>query len=101
MELPPHNFEAIMMERVQLVDTYDTPDEKVTLLEVYVDNFISMINDLCLQHLLHTSRAMLHGIHAIFPPPAVTGHNGFDPIAETKFCKGEVMWDITKEVLVW
>ena len=101
MELPPHNFEAIMMERVPLVDTYYTPDEKLTLLEVYVDDFISMSNDIRCQHLLHTSRAMLHGIHEIFPPPAVTGHNGFDPIVEAKLRKGEGMWDITKEVLGW
>ena len=101
MELPPHNFEAIMIERVPLVDTYNTPDEKVTLLEVYIDDFISMINDLRRQNLLHTSRAMLHGIHAIFTPPAVTGHNGFDPIAESKLRKGKGMWEITKEVLVW
>ena len=101
MELPPQNFEAIMMERVPLVDTYDTPDEKVTLLEVYVDNFIATSNDLRCQNLLHTSRAMLHGTHAIFLPPAVTGHKGFDPIAEAKLRKGEGMWDITKEVLGW
>ena len=60
MELPPHNFEAIMIERVPLVDTYDTSDEKLTLLEVYVDNFIAMSNGLCHQNLLHTSRAILH-----------------------------------------
>ena len=101
MELIQHNFEAIMMERVPLVDTYGTPNEKVTLLEVYVDDFISMSNDIRCQHLLHTSRAMLHGIHAIFPPPAVTGHNSFDPIAEAKLRKGERLWDITKEVMGW
>ena len=89
MELPPHNFGAIIMERVPLVDTYNTPDVKVTLLEVYVDEFIAMINYLRCQHLLHTSIAMLHGIHAIFTPPAVTVHNGFDPITEAKLRKGE------------
>ena len=70
-------------------------------MEVYVDDFIAMSNDLRRQHILHTSRAMLHGIHAIFPPPAVTGHNGFDPITESKLRKGEGMWDITKAVLGW
>ena len=101
MELPPHNFESIMTERFPLVDTYNTPDEKVTLLEVYVDDFIAMSNELRRQHLLHTSIAMLHGIHAILPPLAVTGHNGFEPIAEENLRKGEGMWDITKEVLGW
>ena len=88
VELPPHNFETIMMEWVPLVDTYNTPDEEVTLLEVYVDDFIDMRNELRRQHLLHSYRAMLHVIHAIFPPPALTGHHGFDPIAEAKLCKG-------------
>ena len=82
MELLPYNFEAIMMERVPLDDMYDTLDKKVTLSEVYVGDFIAMSNDLHRQHLLHKSKVMLHGIHVIFPPPAVTGHNGFDPFVE-------------------
>ena len=42
---------------------------------------------------------MLHRIHAIFPPPKVTGHNGFDPIAYIKMVKGDGLWDFFKEIL--
>lgn len=44
---------------------------------------------------------MLHGIHAIFPPPSITQHNGFDPISEAKLDKGEGTWSTTKEILGW
>ena len=44
---------------------------------------------------------MLHGIHTIFPPPSVSGHNGFDPISEGKLEKGEGTWSTTKEILGW
>ena len=44
---------------------------------------------------------MLHGIHAIFPPPAVTGHCGHDPISEAKLAKGEGTWEHKKEILGW
>ena len=44
---------------------------------------------------------MLHGVHAIFPLPAVTGHNGYDPIAESKLEKGDGTWEYEKEILGW
>ena len=44
---------------------------------------------------------MLHGVHAIFPLPAVTGHNRYDPIAESKLEKGDGTWEYEKEILGW
>jgi hypothetical protein len=42
----------------------------------------------------------LHGIHAIFPPPDVTGHiGGKDPISLKKLQRGDVQWSHTKEIL--
>ena len=44
---------------------------------------------------------MLHGIHAIFPPPAVTGHNRFEPVAIKKLKDRYGVWAFKKEVLGW
>ena len=48
----------------------------VDLIEVFVDDFIGCTDTATQEHLTNFSRAMLHGIHEIFPPPSVTGHSG-------------------------
>ena len=73
----------------------------MTVIEVYVDDFIGATNDTSLTNLRQMLRAMLHGIHSIFPPPQVTKHCGADPISETKLEKGEGTWDTTEEILGW
>lgn len=46
------------------------------------------------------SRAALHAIHGVFPPPSVTGHKGGkDPISEKKASRGDTRFEITKELL--
>ena len=44
---------------------------------------------------------MLHGIHAIFPPPEGTGHTGYDPIVYKKMVEVNVIWDFCKYILGW
>jgi len=73
----------------------------INLVKVFVNNFIGMSNLTDATHLLHFSRAMLHGVHSIFPPPKVTGHTGGDSIAEKKIDKGEGVWNTTKEIIGW
>ena len=51
--------------------------------------------------LRHCSRAVLHGIHRVFPPPSVTGHNGADPVSVKKLLKGEGVRAVSKEILGW
>ncbi|KAL7546138.1 hypothetical protein ACHAWF_014914 [Thalassiosira exigua] len=51
--------------------------------------------------LRHCSRAILHGIHSVFPPPAITGHAGEDPVSLKKLLAGEGLWEVRKEVLGW
>ena len=82
IDLPPHWFENILMQDINVKDINQHNKVFVNLLEVYVDDFISLSNDIRHTHLMSLSRAMLHGIRAIFPPPEVTGHTGFDPIAQ-------------------
>ena len=89
-----------MLQRISRTDVNKHSEGLVTLLEVYVDDFISMSNDIWHSHLEKLSRAMLHGIHNISPPPEVTGHNGFDPLAEKQMGDSDGIWDFYKEILV-
>jgi hypothetical protein len=66
-----------------------------------VDDFIGCTDDLSTSHLTKISRAMLHGIHSIFPPPSITGHKGGDPISEKKLNNLDGLWSQTKEILGW
>ena len=47
-----------------------------TMLELFCNDFIHMAQTSDPSQLLHLSRAFLHGIHSVFPPPQVSGHNG-------------------------
>ena len=71
------------------------------LTEVFVDDFIGATNNADPSHLQHFSRAMLLGIHSVFPPPHITGHQGEDPISQKKLNQGEGLWETTKEILGW
>ena len=51
--------------------------------------------------LRHYSRALLHGIHSVFPPPNITGHSGADPILIKKLNQGDRLWEVRKEILGW
>jgi hypothetical protein len=44
------------------------PDKEVTLIEVFVDDFVGATNKIDTPHLLKLSRSMLHGVHSIPPP---------------------------------
>jgi hypothetical protein len=68
---------------------------------VYLDDFIGAAVENKEGTLLgRITRAALHGIHAIFPPPAVTGHiGGKDPISLKKLQRGDAQWSHQKEIL--
>ena len=59
------------------------------LLEVYVDDFIQLAQTTSRDALMHCSRALMHVIHSVFPPPEVTGHAGKDPILLKKLREGK------------
>ena len=99
--LPPHPYETDMLKEVLREATPDNLQSSTTLIEAYVDDFITATNDGSLENLKQLSRAMLHGIHSIFPPPTVTGHNGHDSIAHKKLVEGDGLWSTRKEVLGW
>ena len=71
--------------RVDWSSTDELPANNLfRFLEVYIDDFIGVIQSREPDKLLQFSRALLHGIHSVFPPPDITGHGGHDPISEKK-----------------
>ncbi len=55
-------------------------------LEVYVDNFISIIIPMSQEKLVHVAMAIISGIHDVFSVDIVDSNN---PITENKLLKGE------------
>ena len=114
--LPPHPLEHHMIDpiRAELLESFPFPDlnrfqnkeEAIQnfyhLFEVYVDDYIGLVQSKDPEILRHHSRALLHAIHQIFPPPTATGHDGEDPISYKKLAiEGEGIWDTRKEILGW
>jgi hypothetical protein len=100
-DLPKHRFEEHMVPQPSKTTTTETNDHSTTLIEVFVDDFIGMTNDITTKNLTKISRAMIHGVHSVFPPPEISGHNGHDPVSLAKLIKGEGAWEYRKEVLGW
>ena len=120
--LPQHESEHLTLDDLpdhlakldDITVTYDNPKgpdwlppsnqltekEFAHLIEVYVDNFIQAAQTTDIEQLKHLSRAMLHGIHTIFPPPGRTGHDGQDSIHQKK-AKTKGSWKFVKEILGW
>jgi hypothetical protein len=93
------------MEHYVMTGSPDDPDHHnpttTNLVEVFVDDFIGVTNNINSQHLRRFARSLLHGIHCIFPPPSVSGHKGGDPLSESKMKQGDGQWKFSKEVLGW
>ena len=70
------------------------------LLEVYIDDFIGMIQSTDKEQLLKFTRAILQGITEIFPPPEETGSVMGPPISPKKL-EEEGPWEARKEILGW
>ncbi len=103
-DLPFHPSETKMCQATPPLPPHAKllpPDQALNLVEVYVDDFIGCTNNLSTSHLTNMSRAILHGIHSIFPHPDVSGHCGLDPVSQGKLDKGEGLWEYEKEVLGW
>ena len=85
--------------------TDELPDmlEKLNaLLESFVDDFIQAVQSTNPAVLLHYSRALLHGIHSVFPAaPDPIGDPDDEPISLKKLTEGDGVWAFRKEILGW
>ena len=87
------------------MDEYETlPSGRLSLtlahcLEVYVNDFITMVVPRTKEDLNHLSRALLHAIHDVFP--SSPDNPGEDPVALKKLKKMEGAWAVRKDILGW
>jgi hypothetical protein len=97
--LPPHCLEEYL--RPAKAAKRSRSENPVHGMYVYVDDYIAAAVENASGTLLgRIARSALHGIHSIFPPPAVTGHvGGKDPISLKKLQKGDGQWHHKKEIL--
>jgi hypothetical protein len=101
MNLDPADRDLLPTITAQLSDPDVSPLQKfnaavqhpVTLAhfsEVYMDDFITYMQAQSTRELLHVTRALLHAIHDIFPPPGLTGSTMEDPISHKKLLIGGI-----------
>lgn len=100
-QLPEHPQEEAMLAKLDTIQRLQAAANVTNIIEVFVDDFCAATNNLSREHLEHFSRSMLHGVHSVFPPPQITGHNGEDPVSQKKMAEGEGVWDFQKEILGW
>lgn len=100
--LPQHPLEDHTMPEKLDLPRYNSAKEGrkfLHLLEVFVDDFIQLTQTSNEEESRHCSRAVFHGIHSVFPPSAVTGHNREDPVSIKKLREGDRVWETRKEIL--
>ena len=68
------------------------------ILEVFVDDFVAVSNQLQYLHLEHVSNYIINGIHSIFPPPEVSLNQGEYPVSQQNLQLGDGTWAFTKEI---
>jgi hypothetical protein len=98
-EFPEHVFEEYMNPTKK--PKRSTKEDSMYSVSVYLDDFIGAAVENASGTLLgRVTKAALHGIHSIFPPPDITGHvGGKDPISLKKLQKGDARWASEKEIL--
>jgi hypothetical protein len=99
--LPPHKFEKYI---VGDVDYNTLPNTSTPLkgflylymVEVYVDDFMSLVIPVSQEQLQHMVTAVMMGIHDVFPPDADDSN---DPISKKKLLKCEGQYSARKTLL--
>ena len=101
--LPPHTLESFCLpEDIDLPSIERVDNETLTkLLDVYMDDFIGLAQAPTHGELLHFTRAVLHGIHTVFPPPGPSEDPDDEPISVKKLKQGDGLWSTKKEILGW
>ncbi len=102
-ELPVHPLEHLCLPPAGTFPDLmvDNHDHFLQLLDVYVNNFIGLLQAPSLAQALHFTCVILHGIHKVFPPAHITGHQDDKPIALKKLHQGNGTWSTSKEILGW
>jgi hypothetical protein len=97
--LPSHKFEHYAVDSPDYTDLPETAIESKGIgymVEVYVNNFMSLVIPVSREQLRHVANVIMHGIHDVFPPDEDDSN---DPILEKKLQKGEGRYDTRKTLL--
>jgi hypothetical protein len=65
-------------------------------IDVYVDDFISLVVMTSREQLRHVANAVMHGVHDVFPPNV---DDNDDPLSPKKLKKREGTWNPIKDIL--
>ena len=96
--LPTHKFLQHASQGTDYANfDEDTKHERLQyLIEVYVDDYISLAIPRTKEDLDHVANAVMTGIHDVFPEDKVDAE---DPISFKKLLKLEAMWALHKDIL--
>jgi hypothetical protein len=99
VDLPQDAVEDFM--QIQDVPLRACTDTLTKLLQVYVDDFChAATQSIDGLHIPTIRCAAIHGIHALFPPPAITQHvGGKEPILQKKLAQGDGNFKTCKEMI--
>jgi hypothetical protein len=99
--LPPHKFTNYVIGN-QAYEDLPERDKLVRifryLLEVYVDNFVSLVIPTSREQLRHVSTGTMTGIHDVFPADDIDSHAN-DPISEKKLKQLDGEYSTKKTIL--
>ena len=102
--LPEHPMENIMMDidwdNIPTHSSDPTQSKFLTLLEVYVDDFLGMVQSTDPIYLRKVTRSLLHAIEHVFPGPDITG-SSMGPAVSRKKLIADGTWATRKEILGW
>jgi hypothetical protein len=91
--LTPHKFEKFVIgapDYEALPEVGDPQLGSAYMVEVYVDDFMSLVIPVSREQLRHVANAIMHGIHDVFPPDEVDSN---DPISEKKLKRGKGIYN--------
>jgi hypothetical protein len=97
--LAPHKLEKFVVGAPDYETLPEVGDPQLGfayMVEVYVDNFMSLVIPVSWEQLRHVANAIMHGIHDVFPPDVVDSNN---PILEKKLKRGEGTYNTRKTLL--
>ena len=105
-DLPENPLEDLTMPEAFLLPEITSRTKQqgakfLHMLEVYMEDFIQLSQTDDKEALRGCSRALLHRIHNVFLPPAISGHVGEEPVSMKKLMEGEGQWEVRKEILGW
>ena len=86
VDLPAHPLEEFIKPK-DIPKTAPPGSEERTSVGVYIDDYyvLEVVENDDRSLICRVSKATLHAIHSIFPPPEVSGHKGGkDPISKKK-----------------